>query len=362
MANDLGLGLTHKSPLKSTIVSSLLLLLSLQLIPHVNSLAQNSSTKPSFTMSSKPLLRSIKQVLPATPKHWVGDGFHVHPVFASKAFTEELSPFLMFDYGPPTHFPPINAGQNPRGVGRHPHRGFETVTVAFQGEVEHADSVGNRDVIRAGDVQWMTAGRGIIHEEYHGREFSETGGVLEMCQLWVNLPAEKKMTKPGYQAILKRDIPAVEIFNASSEAGECANNSESFGKVRVIAGSFQGIKGPASTFSPVELWDVMISKSNSIVDLPFPEDYSCIVFVRRGKASIFGETGNAYEVGPQSVALTERKGGVLRVKAGEDDTSLLVMGGSPLNEPIAARGPFVMNTWDEIAQASRDFYNGNFGS
>eukprot|EP00804_Cyclotella_cryptica_P006383 CCRYP_014264-RA/>CCRYP_014264-RA protein AED:0.46 eAED:0.46 QI:0/-1/0/1/-1/1/1/0/313 len=313
-------------------------------------------------MSSQPLLRTIKQVLPATPKHWVGDGFHVHPVFASKAFTEELSPFLMFDYAPPTHFPPIKAGKNPRGVGRHPHRGFETVTVAFQGEVEHADSVGNRDVIRAGDVQWMTAGRGIVHEEYHGKEFSEMGGVLEMCQLWVNLPAEKKMTKPGYQAILKGDIPSVEIFGASSEVGECVVQSESIGRVRVIAGSFQGTKGPASTFSPVELWDVILSKSDAVADLPFPEEYSCIVFVRRGKASILGEAGSVYELGPQSVALTERKGGVLRVKAGEDDTSLLVMGGLPLNEPIAARGPFVMNTWDEIAQASRDFYSGNFGS
>ncbi|KAL3767393.1 hypothetical protein ACHAWO_010412 [Cyclotella atomus] len=336
-------------------------------------------------------LRPLKQILPQTPRHWVGDGFHVHPVFANKAFTEELSPmrrwdgrfsdpvratrlrssvdqadsakqssvspFLMFDYAPPTAFSP---GGHPRGVGQHPHRGFETVTVAFQGEIEHKDSVGNKDTIRAGDVQWMTAGRGIIHQEYFSEEFAQSGGVLEMCQLWVNLPKKDKMVKPGYQPILEKDIPSVDLF-ASSEDGECANDSQAVGKVRVIAGSFQGTKGPATTFSPVELWDVILSKSNNILDLPFPEEYSCIVFVRRGKASILSENG-VHEVGPQSVALMEKQGSILRVKADEDDTSLLVMGGMPLNEPIAARGPFVMNTWDEITQASRDYQLGNFGS
>ena len=291
------------------------------------------------------------------PRHWVGDGFHVHPVFANKAFTEELSPFLMFDYAPPTHFSPSG---HKRGVGQHPHRGFETVTVAFQGEVEHRDSVGNRDVIRAGDVQWMTAGRGIIHQEHFSEEFAKSGGTLEMCQLWVNLPKKDKMTKPGYQPILEKDIPSVDLF-AVSEDGQCANDSKAVGKVRVIAGSFQDVKGPASTFSPVELWDVILPESNNVVDLPFPEDYNCIVFVRRGKASILGNDG-ANEVGPQSVALMEKKGGVLRLKADEKDTSLLVMGGLPLNEPIAARGPFVMNAWDEITQASRDYQMGNFGS
>ena len=305
-------------------------------------------------MSSK--LRPLKQILPQTPRHWVGDGFHVHPVFASKAFTEELSPFLMFDYAPPTYFEP----GHPRGVGRHPHRGFETVTVAFQGEVEHQDSVGNSDVIKAGDVQWMTAGRGIIHQEYFSKTFAKAGGTLEMCQLWVNLPSKDKMVKPGYQPILERDIPSVELY-ATSQADDCASKSESVGKVRVIAGSFHGTKGPASTFSPVELWEVILPTPNNVVDLPFPEHYNCIVFVRRGKASIVGEN-TAHEVGPQSVALMEKKGGILRVRGDEDDTSLLVMGGLPLNEPIAARGPFVMNTWNEIAQASRDYQFGNFGS
>lgn len=300
-------------------------------------------------------LRPLKQILPQTPRHWVGDGFHVHPVFASKAFTEELSPFLMFDYAPPTHFDP----GHPRGVGRHPHRGFETVTVAFQGEIEHKDSTGNSDIIKAGDVQWMTAGRGIIHQEYFSDAFSKSGGVLEMCQLWVNLPAKDKMVKPGYQPILEKDIPSVDLFSLEVD-GTCSTD-EAVGKVRVIAGSFQGTRGPASTFSPVELWDVILSKSNHIVDLPFPEDYNCIVFVRRGKARILGDN-SANEVGPQSVALMEKRGGVIRVSADENDTSLLVMGGMPLNEPIAARGPFVMNTSAEIAQASRDYQSGNFGS
>jgi redox-sensitive bicupin YhaK (pirin superfamily) len=337
----------HNSPHKTKASIAIIILQLFSQPPLITALSQSQS------MSK---LRPLKQILPQTPRHWVGDGFHVHPVFASKAFTEELSPFLMFDYAPPTHFEP----GHPRGVGRHPHRGFETVTVAFQGEVEHKDSVGNRDVIKAGDVQWMTAGRGIIHQEHFSEEFAQRGGTLEMCQLWVNLPAKDKMVKPGYQPIVEKDIPSVELF-ASSEDGECANNSESVGKVRVIAGTFQGTKGPASTFSPVELWDVILSKSNNVVDLPFPKDYNCIVFVRRGKASILDDDG-INEVGPQSVALMERKGSTLRVKADEDDTSLLIMGGMPLNEPIAARGPFVMNTWEELAQANRDYQLGNFGS
>jgi len=306
-------------------------------------------------------LRSVKQILPAAPKHWVGDGFNVHPVFANKAFTNELSPFLMFDYAPPQQFKPLKPGKKPLGVGQHPHRGFETVTVAFQGEVEHTDSVGNRDVIKSGDVQWMTAGRGIIHQEFHSEEFSKRGGLFEFCQLWVNLPKKHKMTKPAYQPIVEKDIPVVDIFetNDGSE-GECA--TDSVGNVRVIAGSFKGTKGPASTFSPVELWDVTIKKGQAIVDLPFPEKYNCIVFVRRGKIDVVGENNAKKHVGPQAVALTEKNGDVLRIQAGEPNTSVLIMGGLPLDEPIAARGPFVMNTSDEIMQANRDYQSGKFGT
>jgi len=311
-------------------------------------------------------LRSVKQILPATSKHWVGDGFNVHSVFSNKAFTEELSPFLMFDYAAPKRFAPIKSGQSPRGVGRHPHRGFETVTIAFQGEVEHADSMGNRDVIGKGDVQWMTAGRGIIHQEFHSNKFSEQGGIFEMVQLWVNLPRQHKMTKPSYQPIVEKDVPAVHIYDALAMKEESTEHEEecvdgSVGNVRVIAGSFEGTKGPASTFSPVELWDVSL-KEQATVDLPFPEQYNCIVFVRRGKVDIVGGDEKKMHLGPQDVALMGKNGGTIRIHSKEADTSVLLMGGMPLDEPIAARGPFVMNTPDEIMEANRDYQLGKFGS
>jgi len=279
----------------------------------------------------------------------VGDGFEVFPVFADKAFTEELSPFLMFDYAAPKQFP-VNNGP-PKGVGQHPHRGFETVTIAFDGEVEHADSVGNRGVIKPGGVQWMTAGRGIIHQEFHSTEFSKRGGIFEMCQLWVNLPKDQKMTAPKYQGIDDKDIPEVDIPSGA-------------GTVRVIAGSFGGITGPASTFSPVQLWDVKLPKEGAVADLPFQADHNCIVFVRRGGVDVLTgkDDDSADPLGPQDVALMKRESGdALRLRAAADDTRLVIMGGKPLNEPIAARGPFVMNTWDELMEANQDFRSGNFG-
>ena len=285
-----------------------------------------------------------------TATHWVGDGFRVHPVFSHKAFTQELSPFLMFDYAAPKSFPPNNG--SPRGVGKHPHRGMSTITIAFKGEVEHADSVGNRGVIKPGDCQWMTAGRGIIHEEYHSTEFSKRGGEFEMCQLWVNLPAKDKMTPPNYQPIENKDIPSADIPGGA-------------GSVRVIAGSFLETTGPATTQSPVELWDVSLPQQGAIADFPFSAEHNCIVFVRRGGVDVLtGDEGDekAYPLGPQDVALMERQtGDTVRVRAATDDTSLLIMGGKPLNEPIAARGPFVMNTQEELMQANIDYRSGNFG-
>lgn len=299
-------------------------------------------------------LRSVRQIMPQTPRHWVGDGFHVHPVFANKAFTEEMSPFLMFDYAPPKSFPP-NSGP-PKGVGQHPHRGFETVTIAFDGEVEHKDSHGGHDIIKKGDVQWMTAARGIVHQEFHSKEFSERGGTFEMCQLWVNLPKKYKMSKPGYQAILDGSIPAADL--TETKDGQCSD--EKVGNVRVIAGSFGETRGPATTRSPVELWDVTIDRK-ATVDLPFPPDYNCIVFVRRGSIDVVGKDGKSREVEPQGLALMKTDGGDrVRIIAKQKNTSLLVMGGQPLNEPIAARGPFVMNTMEEIYQANRDYQMGRF--
>lgn len=311
--------------------------------------------------ASSKTFRAIRHILPQQPKHWVGNGFNVYPVFADLAFTNELSPFLMFDYAAPKEFTPILNGRR-RGVGQHPHRGFETVTIAFQGEVEHQDSVGNQDVIESGDVQWMTAGRGIIHEEFHSDKFSYQGGTFEMCQLWVNLPKEHKMTPPRYQPILNKNIPVVSLSTVGSDDGDQKDKAAT---VRVIAGELDGVKGPANTFSPVELWDLQIPKINSVVDLPFADGHNCIVFCREGSFEIIvgdNEKKSSKAVGPQAVALMEQSGDIVRIKATAENTSVLIMGGKPINEPIAARGPFVMNTWDEIQKANIVYRSGEFGT
>lgn len=299
--------------------------------------------------------KAVKKVMPAQRPHWVGNGFNVYPVFAQLAFTAELSPWLMFDYAAPKQFEPTSKRL---GVGKHPHRGFETVTIAFQGGVEHSDSVGNNDVIGPGDIQWMTAGRGIIHEEYHSTEFARTGGTFEMCQLWVNLPKKHKMHAPRYQPILAGDIPTVPLSAASTGAVEevCADA----GSVRVIAGELGGTRGPAMTFSPIELWDILLPKPGTPVELEVPEGHNVVVFVRRGKVSV-GSAGHEQRVGPQGVALMHRDGTTLRLSADEADTQLLLLGGEPIDEPIAAQGPFVMNTYDEIHQANVDFRSGKMG-
>lgn len=291
-------------------------------------------------------------------KHWVGDGFHVYPVFADLAFKEDLSPLLMFDYADPKKFP-SKVGQ-PRGVGSHPHRGFETVTIAFQGEVEHRDNKNNSGTIGEGDVQWMTAGRGIVHSEYHSEEFTRNGGTFEMCQLWVNLPKKHKMTKPRYQPILKEQIPTVSL-----PVG--AEGEDVMATARLIAGGsevFEGAKGAAKTFSPVQMWDVQFPLAGAEVDIPFPADQNCIVFVRRGGVQVLsGDDGQGKKskLGPQDVAVMHLDGSDwLRVRVDTADTSLLIMGGEPLNEPIAAQGPFVMNTQAELRQAMTDFREGKF--
>jgi len=311
--------------------------------------------------------RSVHRVMERPPRHWVGDAFHVYPVFGDLAFANDLSPFLMFDYAAPKAFPPSQDRiDRPRGVGQHPHRGFETVTIAFQGEVEHHDSKGNRGVIGPGDVQWMTAGKGIVHEEYHSHSFTREGGTFEMCQLWVNLPKQHKMTKPRYQAILKEDIPRVTLpLNRQPGDDNEDDASRVTATIRLIAGSMAGVKGPAKTFSPLQLWDVILPHTGSLVDIPFPKDQNCIVFVRRGRVQIVsgdGEQQKQSPLGPQDVAIMKLDGNseILRVRVDQPDTSLLIMGGEPLNEPIAARGPFVMNTWEQIQQANMDYRLGKF--
>ena len=287
----------------------------------------------------------------------MGDGFRVYPVFSNLAFTNELSPLLMFDYAEPKKFP-AKVGP-PLGVGRHPHRGFQTVTIAFQGEVEHHDSTGKSGVIKEGDVQWMNAGRGIVHQEYHSKEFTKTGGTFEMCQLWVNLPKKHKMSKPGYQGITKDKIPEVNLpLGASSD-------KDVLGTARVIAGELADTNGAAQTFSPVQVWDVNLPHAGAEIDLPFPANHNCIVFVRRGSVELLSQKNDkdvSQPLNPQEVAIMHVDGGdTVRVRVLEPDSSVLILGGEPLEEPIAAQGPFVMNTQEELYQAMSDYRMGKFG-
>lgn len=277
-------------------------------------------------------LKRVKRILPASRPHWVGNGFNVFPVFANLAFTGELSPWLMFDYAAPKEFKPTNERL---GVGQHPHRGFETVTIAFQGSVEHRDSVGNTGVIGPGDVQWMTAGRGIIHEEYHSTAFAKSGGTFEMCQLWVNLPAKDKMHAPRYQPILDQEIPVVSLraaekTNAAENAAaagdkaaatgeECADGE--LGTARIIAGELDGVVGPAMTFSPVELFDISLSAVDTPVAITLPEGHSSVLFVRKGEVEV-----NEQVVGPQAVALLEMAGTRLQLTARQSGTQVLLLG------------------------------------
>jgi len=288
------------------------------------------------------LARAVARLIPPPRRHWVGDGFHVAPLFGPAAFTEEISPWLMFDYAQPEDFP--QSRRRP-GVGEHPHRGFETITIAFQGEVEHADSTGAGGVIGPGDVQWMTAGRGIVHSEFHSTAFCERGGTFEMAQLWLNLPAAKKMTPPKYQEILAADIPEAPLPGG--------------GSVRVIAGEAGGVRGPATTHTPVELWEVSLPDPGAEAVLPVPAGHMAFVFVRRGGARI-GPEGAARDLGLRAAALLG-DGDAVRLEASAAGTAVLVLAGAPLGEPVAARGPFAMNTAEELRQAVHGFQAGRMG-
>ncbi|HAT1610063.1 TPA: pirin family protein [Raoultella planticola] len=284
-------------------------------------------------------MKQITGVYTAPAQHWVGDGFPVRSLFSYQTHGEPLSPFLLLDYAGPHHFP---AGSGRRGVGEHPHRGFETVTIVYSGEVEHRDSTGKGGVIGPGDVQWMTAGAGILHEEFHSAEFTRTGGELKMIQLWVNLPAKDKMTQPGYQSITADVIPAVELPNKA-------------GHMRVIAGRYEDIVGPAHTFSPLNVWDLQLNQSQEIT-LHQPDGWSTALVVLEGEIVVNGED-NARE--GQLVVLSQ-KGETLHLAA-RSHAKVLLMAGEPLQEPIVGYGPFVMNTKAQIAEAVRDFNSGRFG-
>jgi len=270
--------------------------------------------------------------------HWVGDGFPVRSLFSYNGQGQAVSPFLLLDYAGPHVFEPTEAR---RGVGQHPHRGFETVTIVYDGEVEHRDSSGAGGVIGPGDVQWMTAAGGLIHEEFHSRGFAKAGGPFRMVQLWVNLPAKDKMAAPGYQPIVSADIPVVELAGGA-------------GRVRVIAGEHAGAKGPARTFTPINVWDVQLNRGGEI-ELDLPEGHTALLVTLSGKASVNGE-----EVGAAEVLLLDRAGRGASLAA-ETDAHVLVLTGEPIDEPIVGYGPFVMNTEAEIRQAIDDFNNGRFG-
>ncbi|MDK9697647.1 MAG: pirin family protein [Siculibacillus sp.] len=286
--------------------------------------------------------RTVETVLEAPRPHWVGDGFLVRPLFGRAAFTAAVSPFLMFDWAAPVDFPP---SPEPRGVGPHPHRGFETVTIVHDGAVDHRDSAGHTDSIGAGDVQWMTAGSGVVHEEFHGRSVAELGGRVSMAQLWVNLPAAHKMTRPRYQPILARDIPVM--------------TSEGL-RARVIAGPWHdaggaAVHGPAKTFTPLAVWDIALD-AGARLEQPLPEGWNVLVSVLSGDVVIAGRA-----VTTAQVAVAAHDGDRLLVTAGAGGAKLLVLAGEPIGEPIAAHGPFVMNTHEEIRAAIADYAAGRMG-
>jgi redox-sensitive bicupin YhaK (pirin superfamily) len=284
-------------------------------------------------------MRKVLGIYSAPRGHWVGDGFPVRSLFSHASHGDHLSPFLMLDYAGPAKFAPAT---KPRGVDTHPHRGFETVTIVYDGEVEHRDSTGRGGVIGPGDVQWMTAAGGILHKEFHSEAFTRKGGTLDMVQLWVNLPAKDKNVDPGYQSLLDADIPSVNLPDGA-------------GKLRVIAGEYNGKRGPAHTFTPIEVWDVRLNKGGA-ASLTLPEGHTAAVVVLKGTVQV---NGDAVASDAQFVLL-DRKGGEITLEA-SSDAVLLVLGGEPIDEPVVMHGPFVMNTADEIRQAMVDFRNGKFG-
>lgn len=276
--------------------------------------------------------------------HWVGDGFPVKNLFSYDRLGQAISPFLLLDYAAPYHFNPTT---EQHGVGSHPHRGFETVTIAYQGEVSHKDSSGGGGQIKTGDVQWMTAGAGLMHEEFHSEEFAKSGGLFEMVQLWVNLPAADKMTAPKYQAIEAQEIPVIELENSA-------------GHIRVIAGRYIAdqleYRGPAATFSPVNVWDGEL-KAQHTHHIHVPVDHNTLLVVLSGEMLVNG----MQKVQDSSIVLFAQDGEADIQLEALQDSKFLLLTGQPLNEPIQGYGPFVMNTKDEIIQAFNDLNSGKFG-
>jgi redox-sensitive bicupin YhaK (pirin superfamily) len=282
-------------------------------------------------MAAKQIFKVRRGVHP----HWVGDGFPVRTLFSYH--DRWMDPFLLLDYAEPYEFPP---SQKPRGVGEHPHKGFETVTIVYQGELEHRDSAGNRGTIGAGDVQWMTAASGIVHEEFHSGPFTRSGGTFEVAQLWVNLPSAAKRVPPRYQAISSAKIPTVPVDESS---------------IRVIAGELHGTTGPAQTFTAVSLWDLQVVPEREL-QLPVPAGHTAAIMVRRGSIWL-NHSENAQAA---DLAVFDREGDQIRLKA-EVPSAALLLAGEPIHESVVGQGPFVMNSAEEIRQAFADYQSGAMG-
>lgn len=282
--------------------------------------------------------KNVEKIISPGIPHFVGDGFRVHNFIPATYPMERTDPFIMMDYNSPYVFPP---SEIPKGVDVHPHKGFETVTVAYQGKVEHGDSSGGGGVIGEGDVQWMTAGNGVLHKEFHETEWSKKGGTFQMMQLWVNLPAKYKSTPAKYQAILNKDIPKIPI-----EGGE----------VEVIAGDFKGNKGAASTFSPINMYNVSL-QNEAKTEISFPKHYTTALVVISGSVCI----NDSHKVANDHFVMFKNDGEKFSLQATSNNTKILILSGEPIGEPIAAHGPFVMNTRQELIQAFKDFSEGKFG-
>ena len=291
------------------------------------------------TATATAVTKELVGVYRAGSQHMVGDGFPVRNMIPGAGVDEQLSPFLLLDYLGPEQFPPTN---RQLGVGEHPHRGFETVTIMYHGKVAHRDSTGSGGVIGPGDVQWMTAASGIVHEELHEKGFAKQGGLLEGIQLWVNLPKAVKMSPPRYQTLESGEIPVVDLGGGA-------------GQLRVIAGEFRGVKGPAKTFSPVHLYDLQM-KAGYRTELSLPDGFNSSLFVLHGQVVVNGSQA----VQEVEIALFELSGERVLLEATQDAT-LLILSGEPIAEPIARYGPFVMNTRDEIIQAVQDYQAGKMG-
>lgn len=282
-------------------------------------------------------MKNVEIIAKPQAAHFVGDGFRVHNLIPSIASASRMSPFIMLDYNSTYHFPP---SEIPKGVGVHPHRGFETVTIAYKGRVEHGDSSGGGGVIKEGDVQWMTAASGILHKEFHETEWSKTGGDFQMVQLWVNLPAKDKMSTPKYQAIANNEQTKVKLDQ---------------GEIEVIAGEYKGNKGPASTFTPMHVMNAKLEAGGE-ASFSFPAHYNTAMIVIEGNVLINGKD----KAPTDHFVLFGNDGEEFNVQA-LDQAVVLIMSGEPILEPIVSHGPFVMNTRAEINQAFEDFQTGKFG-